>query len=278
MTVSFGRYSVRLIGEEKLLALFPSSWQNSVETSDCGKPDAVLNIQSGLSEYDKSSYNGWKACDGCGKRAAVYFSQGKAMFEIKHDPADNRVDIRLCDNSIRCFHIGMQYGVMLALYTKCVGLHGVTLLCGDEIVILSAPSGTGKTTLASLLETYSDAVVINGDFALLSLSDEGVIFEPTPFCGSSGRCLNHRVRVNRVVFLEQAADNRWRKLSGRDAMIRFMANCFIPEWDKSIGIAIQDSIVKCITALKINAFSFAPEKDAAELFYARLRDSEEQSS
>lgn len=166
---------------------------------------------------------------------------------------------------------GLQFGLLLALNQQYIGLHGVTLLCGYEIIILSAPSGTGKTTLAGLLEAYRDAIVINGDFALLKPTPEGVIFEPTPFCGSSGRCLNRRLKVDRIVFLEQAAANVFQELSGREAMTRFMSNAFIPTWDRDMQQSAQENILKCVSALKVNAFGFTPTEEAAATLFDQLK-------
>ena len=162
--------------------------------------------------------------------------------------------------------IALQYAVLLTLKDRCVGLHGVTLLCGNKIAVLSAPSGTGKTTLACLLEEYKDAIVINGDFAMLSVVDDEVFFEPTPFCGSSGRCLNHRLRIDRVVFLEQSADNRWRSLSGREAVIRFLSNSYVPQWDRDVQRTIQNNILQIIPLIRASSFAFAPDQRAAEMF------------
>lgn len=167
----------------------------------------------------------------------------------------------------KCVKLGIQFGILTALYRKCVGLHGVTMLCGNEIVVLSAPSGTGKTTLARLLEKYCDAIMINGDFAMLSVSNEGVIFEPTPFCGTSGRCLNHRVKINRIVFLSQSPINQGHDLFGREAMMYFMNNSFIPTWDPKMQLAIRTNIMKCISNLRVSLFRFAPTREAAEYFF-----------
>lgn len=171
-------------------------------------------------------------------------------------------------NSIR---MGTQFGLLLALNEKCIGLHGVTLLCGNEIVILSAPSGTGKTTLAHLLETYCDALMINGDFALLVPTDDGLMFEPTPFCGSSGRAFDHRVRVNRVVFLKQGKTNIWDSLTGREAMKQFMNNSFIPNWNVEMLHAVQGNVMKCISSIELNTFSFAPNREAAKAFFDHIK-------
>ena len=191
------------------------------------------------------------------------------MFGLRF--AEQNVVTVFIKKALDCYvRLGIQHALMISLLRECVGLHGVTLLCGNEIIILSAPSGTGKTTLGKLLEKYSDAIIINGDFALLTPTDDGVIFEPTPFCGSSGRCLNHRVRVNRVVFLEQGKTNEWRKLEEREAIIRFMSNAFVPTWDGGMQQAVQENILKCISMLKVNLFSFAPTQEAAEMFLNQL--------
>ena len=159
---------------------------------------------------------------------------------------------------------------MLALHDHCIGLHGVTLVIKNEIVILSAPSGTGKTTLSKLLETYSDAIVINGDFALLRPTEDGVIYEPTPFCGSSARSLNHRLKVNRVVFLEQGKSNIWRELNGREALTSFLSNSFVPEWNSGFEEKITSSTINCIEALNVNHYAFLPVQEAALYFEKQL--------
>lgn len=263
--LSCGRYLIRMEGTPALPQDIRFRRDYRLSAGDrC--PDAVLYLEKELNADEGALEEGWLPRTRGAVFETVYYTGSRPAFSLQlDDTLCPQVTVRYGSlaGSVR---IGIQYGVMLALARQCIGLHGVTLLCGDEILILSAPSGTGKTTLARLLESHCGAVTINGDFALLSVSEDGVIFEPTPFCGSSGRCLNHRLRVGRLVFLEQAGTNAWYSLSGREALLRFMNNAFVPSWDGCLQRAVQENVMRCISSLKMNAFAFTPTREAAELF------------
>ena len=266
-----GQYICRIDGSNKLLSLIPNSWDKYEQAEGIPSRTVMIRMEEENLGYEAAGSDKWFLRERQGSPMAVYFRNGKELLGLQYiDPYVVSVFIRKAvDSYIR---IGIHYGLMLALHQECIGMHGVTVLCGNEIVILSAPSGTGKTTLGKLLERFCDAVMINGDFALLDPTDDGVFYEPTPFCGSSGRALNHRFRVNRVVFLYQAEKNEWRELSGREAMTQFMNNSFIPSWDCGMQKTIQESILKSISMLKVNAFGFIPTQGAAEMFLKQVKE------
>ena len=269
MILELGQFTVRLIGKSCFLEnLFPR-WNNTkiVENEPI---DAVLRIEEAPYIYSDPANTGWTVGYICGKRSLVYTDGRKALFALQCEALRNDVVVLVNEAATHNLRIGVQFGVLLALCEKSFGLHGVTLLCGNEIVILSAPSGTGKTTLAHLLETYCDALMINGDFALLTPTADGMIFEPTPFCGSSGRCLNHRVKVNRVIFLEQSKTNEWKNLTGREALKRFMSNIFVPIWDEKMTLVMKRNVMRCISVVPIHSFAFAPTREAAEMLFSHL--------
>jgi len=175
--------------------------------------------------------------------------------------------VLVAEASDAAIRLGAQYGLMLALRDRCVGLHGATVRCGCETVILSAPSGTGKSTLAGLLEAYCGAQTLNGDFALLSADGDGAAFEPTPFCGTSGICTDRRARIDRVVFLAQAPTDQWRELNGREALVRFMSNVFVPDWDAAAALCIQSTVMSALKHISVSAFAFAPTAEAARMLH-----------
>jgi len=268
--ISCGNYAVCIEGREITLNQLRFHWPL---LSEGNKPDKVLYIEENLTDCNTILSDGWVCRTNKDSSMGIYCVNGRGLFALEQADSNSViVHVRKAnDNDLR---IGIQYGLILALYQECIGMHGVTLLCGNEIIVLSAPSGTGKTTLAKLLEKFCDAIVINGDFALLHPTGEQVIFEPTPFCGTSGTCLNHRFYVNRVIFLGQAKENNWRKLDGLEAMKCFMNNCFIPMWDRKIQNVVQNNIFKCIDALTVNAYDFVPTREAAECLLDRVKDGE----
>ena len=246
---------------------FPDKWGEYIHAwQDKDPSDAVLSLCEDTRLKNISACpNGWECRRSGDLYQTAYFQDKKALFMLEYGHPVEKVTVYLNEGFSYAVRPALQFGTLTALYRQCIGLHGVTVRCGDEIVILSAPSGTGKTTLSKLLEEYADATVINGDFALVSLSDEGVWFEPSPFCGSSGICLNHRVQVDRVVFLSQSMENQLSVLSPRQAVLQFMSNCFTPVWDPVLLRTVEDNILRCVSGVKVNAFGFAPDQDAAEI-------------
>ncbi len=267
-------FSLHIDAEDELLKCVPPEWLDFFRGANHPGNQVVLHLREDPGLKDLALPDGWNRSTRNAAKEAVFVSCGKANFSIAYDraPAEGTVFVRKAlDGFVRS---GVLYGLLIALYRDYIGLHGVTLSCGGQTVILSAPSGTGKTTLAGLLEENCGARVINGDFALLSVGESGAMFEPTPFCGTSRVFTDERVRVDRIVFLEQARENRWRELSGRQSMLRLMSNAFVPSFDGGLQRAVQGNILRLMSAVQISAFAFAPEKEAAWAFADRIEHQE----
>lgn len=215
----------------------------------------------------QGSVNGWVMEKKSDLFDVSYCIRSMPQFRLVYGRGD-AVDIYAENTDIHNFKIGAQYALMLSMADCCVGLHGVTVVCGNQVLILSAPSGTGKTTLANLLCRYTHSAVVNGDFALLSVDKTGALtFEPTPFCGSSGISRNVRLHVDRILFLEQAAENRLVPMSAREAYTHLMSNIFIPVWDMKLTGRIKEHVFHIVEHIPIDRYAFSPDPMAAELLY-----------
>lgn len=274
MFVSLGQYTLNIAADDKFAEVLPRLFGDYLCSSADACVQGEVKLEAGLSALQESDCDGWN-CHFCeGYREAVYRKEGDGLFSLRYGFSADGITVCVPENHAYHIRPGIMYGILLALHSDCIGLHGVTVQCGGKTVILSAPSGTGKSTLAELLVFYGGARVVNGDFAMLSSSEEGVMFEPTPFCGSSGVCRNERVRIDQIVFLGQSEDNSWHDLAGRQAVQAFLNNVFIPDWDDEIRDDMIVNALKVLSRVKTSYFSFAPGRMAAEEFFRKLMQTE----
>ncbi len=263
-------FSLRIEGDSELVAYIPKQWVENLY-----RPGAREEYYLRLEQDDGLNGilfpEGWSTRLRNGRPQAVFAPQGIAGFALQYDAQNDKgVTVSVRKAMGRDVRPAILYGMLTALHRRFVGLHGVTMMCGGCSVILSAPSGTGKTTLSRLLEQYCGGRVINGDFALLMPAGDGVWFEPTPFCGTSGICLQERIRVDHIVFLSQSIDNRWHDLSARQIMVQMMSNAFVPTFDLMFRKDVQENILRMLTYVRVNGYAFAPTEEAARLFWAYL--------
>ncbi len=98
--------------------------------------------------------------------------------------------------------------------------HGAAFACEGAAYILTAPSGTGKSTqLQNLRRLYGDRIrVINGDKPILTLGPEGrITVWPSPWNGKEGWAGRDHAPLKGMVFLEQGEENRLRPMEGQEA-------------------------------------------------------------
>lgn len=86
-------------------------------------------------------------------------------------------------------------------------LHSAYMVIDDQAILFTAPSGTGKSTQASLWEKYRAANVINGDRCLLVKKNNQYYASGWPICGSSNICHNKSYPIKAIVVLSQNQEN-----------------------------------------------------------------------
>lgn len=87
-------------------------------------------------------------------------------------------------------------------------LHASYIDYNGRAILFSADPGTGKSTQADLWKKYAGAEILNGDRAILRLTDNGWLVHGNPACGSSDICVNKCVPLDTIAFLKQSPVNR----------------------------------------------------------------------
>lgn len=107
--------------------------------------------------------------------------------------------------------------------------HGVAFLYGQDAYILTAPSGTGKSTqFRNLRQLYGDRFrIINGDKPLLGLGPDGqIIVYPSPWNGKEHWGSTKQGLLKGLYLLEQGQENRLEAMDGREAAVKILEQFF----------------------------------------------------
>jgi len=158
--------------------------------------------------------------------------------------------------------------IMLAAVRKGVCLHSVSIKHQDNAIMFSAVSGTGKTTHANLWQEVFECVeIINGDNGYLVVEDNRPYLYGSPWCGTSADCLNVRVPLKAVVFIEQAKKNSIEKLGVAEAFMRLSSRCFMPIWDNKLMLDAINSAEVLANTIECYLLKCLPDRDAVRVCY-----------
>lgn len=154
------------------------------------------------------------------------------------------------------------------LFYNVLTIHAAVIQVGAEAILFTAPSGTGKSTQASLWEKYRGAVVVNGDKAALSVRNGTIRAHGLPFCGTSGICSAYDLPVRAIVSLTQSTENTAACLRGAAAVQAIVQNSFgcKPLCFSKI-IALTSAILDEIPVYRL---SCTPDERAVEQLWCAL--------
>lgn len=157
-------------------------------------------------------------------------------------------------------------------------LHCAYMLRGDHAILFSAPSGTGKTTQASLWQKHRGTRVINGDKALLMKKDGAWTANGWPVCGSSGVCHNESAPIRAIVMLSQGRENTIARLAPFQAFAQIYSQMTINPWNREAQQRAMDLIEELVTRVPVYHLSCTISEDAVKCLENALAADERKES
>lgn len=143
-------------------------------------------------------------------------------------------------------------------------LHCAYMQRGDHAILFSAPSGTGKTTQATLWEKYRGTRVVNGDKSLLVKRAGTWTANGWPVCGSSQVCHNETLPIHAVVMLSQGKENTITRLSPFQAFSQIYSQITINFWNKQAQQRAMDLIEDLVTNVPVYHLACTISEEAVE--------------
>ena len=158
---------------------------------------------------------------------------------------------------------------LFALEKQMIARQSVILHCsvvktGNQVMLLSGPSGIGKSTHADLWVKYKNAEVINGDRTLICKKGDQWMSLGWPICGSSEICHNEDYPISRVVFLGQAKENQGRRLSYVEGIKHLISQTTANNWNADFVQKVWQIIEEMAADVPVYEYACNMEEAAVE--------------
>ncbi|MGB8454367.1 MAG: hypothetical protein WCD89_18810 [Anaerocolumna sp.] len=157
------------------------------------------------------------------------------------------------------------------LFHQGIVIHAAAIEWQGKGIMFSAPSETGKTTQANLWRKNKGAKIINADRPAVRVAGNHSYLYGTLWNGSSSKYRNRSVPLSAIILLEQAKENKIRKLDNKEAAARLIPRCFLPYYQEDIMNLALDNIEKIIAVTPVYILQCRPDKEAVELVYQCLK-------
>ena len=127
----------------------------------------------------------------------------------------------------------------MPLYSSFL-FHGVVISDGKNGFILTAPSGTGKTTRARLLvEKVPEAFILNGDKPLIHIEGKKAVAYGTPWCGKEYIGKNTSIPIKAVFLLERSDVSMIKEIPFETALPELINQTFFPELGDLVNTSMK---------------------------------------
>ena len=140
--------------------------------------------------------------------------------------------------------------------------HSSYIRIGNEAVLFTAPSGTGKSTQADLWVKYRNAELINGDRSVIRIEENQVFVYGIPFSGSSQVRKNVKLPLKAIVYLAQAPQTRIERLKGAKAFCCIWEGCSVNVWYQGDVEQCSQTVSQLATRIPVYYLPCTPDESA----------------
>ena len=250
---------------------FCDSWKWKVDPYKCDDKDYSLKIRNMTSTEDYPVMGNllYNCQDGFFMRQVFEADEKKTVWRYIRKKNGNvllaflvseKLDeiVLLEDNTHSNGQMAFEYlghlFPMCILNQKILNFHGVLLEYHGAGIIISAPSGTGKTTHARLWRDYKNALIINGDRATCGKEDNVWQGWGLPWSGTSGEQINRKVKIKAMVVLERSLQNEAHLVDKKDRLRYVLPHLQCPTWDSELvgmGLDLLDDFLLQIPVIRL---------------------------
>lgn len=145
-------------------------------------------------------------------------------------------------------------------------MHASVIRQGGKGYLMTAPSGTGKSTHTRLwYDNIPGCDLMNDDNPVVRIVDGQAVVYGSPWSGKTRCYRNIQAPVGGIVRIQQRPENSIRKLSPVEAFCNLLPAMSNMKWDKRVYNGICDGISQLIQLVGVHELGCLPNAEAAIL-------------
>lgn len=248
------------------------------------KPDGVLftmTVHDRLEWKEDVDEIGVFDCGGC--NYGVYCLPDGGYKYAVHDVGDvlcsqmrSNADFSVCEVSLLGEtwvqrNYGLNNALMMAYAfaaacTDTMLMHASVIRCEGKGYLMTAPSGTGKSTHTRLwYDNIPGCDLMNDDNPVVRIIDGQAIVYGSPWSGKTRCYRNIEAPIGGLVRIQQRPENSIRRLNSVEAFCNLLPAMSNMKWDERVSKGICDGIGKLIDLVGMYELGCLPNADAAIL-------------
>lgn len=181
-----------------------------------------------------------------------YLSEDTPLIRVDVSSDDIKYEKELVENA----NLDDLNCILLAIYRKIAEelpkynafvFHGSAVYYGDNALILSGVSGSGKSTHARLLKEYKSVEVVNDDKPIIRIIDNKPYVYGTPWDGKHHINQNVCKEIKNILFINKDSNNHLELIQNEDVYIKLLEQTYRPIFNKenySITIDLVNNLGK----------------------------------
>lgn len=261
---NFAPFSCERDGEALLTISISDNWIWKQHTKEIGHFD----IGSNKFRIYRTTDNGYQF--------EIYDTNSHLCSRMQCEPDFKHFDIKLYDGTKSQLNYGLNNCAMLA-YAFSTAAHDTVLIhssvirCNGKAYMMTAPSGTGKSTHTHLWYTnIPDCDLMNDDNPIIRIQNGKPIVYGSPWSGKTPCYRNIYAPIGGIVRIVQHSENKIRRFRAAEAFAMLLPACSNLKCDTQIYNSICNTITKIIENCSIWELKCLPDKEAAILCHETI--------
>lgn len=275
-------------GEELLPNLAPFRCDGTEGKEVTGEPVLVVSVadtwewterekEIGLFDVGGSNHAVYRTKDG-GYEIAVYDSTEHLCSRMQSSPTFSQCHVTVYDGTESQRNYGLNNCLMMAYAFATATMdtllvHSSVIRCEGKGYLMTAPSGTGKSTHTHLwYTTIPGCDLMNDDNPIIRIIDGQAIVYGSPWSGKTPCYRNIQAPIGAIVRIQQRPENTIRRMKPVESFATLLPACSNMKWDARIYNSVCDSITKIIRTCSIWELGCLPDSDAAILCHDTITE------